>query len=73
MVRASQASHEPLSGERLQQIKAHYQLVAMEGEDRHHRGEPWPEVVGRQLTAIFDLLREVERLTKQQKRGRHAA
>lgn len=63
----------PLSNERIRDITALHQRVALEGEDRYHRGEPWPDVVSRQHTAIYELLTELQRLTKASRRGRHAA
>jgi hypothetical protein len=63
-----------ITEERLKEIDALFQNVAMQGEDLHHKGIPWPPVVGEQHTAIWELMREVRRLQQLvPTKGRHSA
>jgi hypothetical protein len=62
-----------ISEERMKEISALQQRVALQGEDLHHKGTPWPDVVSRQHTAIWELLNEVRRLKEfEPKKGRHS-
>jgi hypothetical protein len=64
---------EPITEDRMKDIDALFQRVSLQGEDLHHKGTPWPDVVGKQHSAIWDLFREVRRLQKLiPSKGRHS-
>jgi hypothetical protein len=63
-----------LTEERMKEISSLQERVALQGEDLYHKGTPWPDVVSRQHTAIYDLVNEVRRLQEfEPKKGRHSA
>lgn len=63
-----------LTEERMKEISSLQERVSLQGEDLYHKGTPWPDVVGRQHTAIYDLVKEVRRLQEfEPKKGRHSA
>jgi hypothetical protein len=63
-----------ITEERLKEIGALFQNVAMQGEFLYGEGTPWPPVVGEQHTAIWELMREVRRLQQLvPTKGRHSA
>lgn len=62
-----------MTEDRMTEIAALQQRVSMQGEHLHHQGTPWPEVVGRQNTAIWELFHEVRRLQEfEPKKGKHS-
>jgi hypothetical protein len=62
-----------ITEERLKEISALQQRVSLQGEDLYHKGTPWPDVVSKQQTAIYELMNEVRRLKEfEPKKGRHS-
>ena len=65
--RSNVTEEKKLTEDRLREIRVIFQNTALQGDDLEQKGTPWPPIVSKLHTAVWDLLNEVRRLRRKEK------